>query len=160
MGYTHYWGLHKEKSFNLEQHYNNAKNEICLFIKTIQMEKKIDLEINFNIDRSPNMEINFNGVNDDGHENFYMPSNYQEIIGFAWNFCKTARKPYDLVVMGSLFIIKKHLGNAFYMSSDGYSKGRYIDQEVKTAFKYYNKFQKTLNHNMAGIPITWYFNQN
>lgn len=37
--------------------------------------------------------IRFNGVEDDGHETFYLPKKKR-----SFNFCKTARKPYDIAV--------------------------------------------------------------
>lgn len=36
-----------------------------------------------------------------------------------WSFCKTAHKPYDLVVCASLMAIKHHLKSDFKISSDG-----------------------------------------
>lgn len=36
-----------------------------------------------------------------------------------WAFCKTAHKPYDLVVCASLMAIKHHLKSDFEVSSDG-----------------------------------------
>ncbi len=36
-----------------------------------------------------------------------------------FSFCKTAYKPYDLIVTAAMIILKHHLGAAVYTSSDG-----------------------------------------
>jgi hypothetical protein len=70
-------------------------------------------------------QILFNGVGDDAHETFCV----QRVRGesdvdadpddLAFDFCKTARKPYDLPVMCCLIILKEYLGDAIMVSSDG-----------------------------------------
>ena len=39
--------------------------------------------------------------------------------GLIFNFCKTARKPYDIAVCSALIIAKKHFGESIMISSDG-----------------------------------------
>lgn len=55
--------------------------------------------------------IHFNGVGDDGHETFVLNPN---ACGFE--FCKTARKPYDLTVCAVLAAAAEH---GIEVSSDG-----------------------------------------
>ena len=70
--------------------------------------------------------IRFNGKGNLGHETFYferkpeMPD-YQKEDGnkTVFAFCKTARKPYDLVVCGVLIVAAKHAGRYVTVSSDG-----------------------------------------
>jgi len=57
--------------------------------------------------------VNFNGINDDAHETFYVKVNDS-----GFNFCKTARKPYDKVVTACLILLK-HYFNFIEVSSDG-----------------------------------------
>lgn len=70
--------------------------------------------------------ISFNGVDEDGHETLYVeptaekPSYQDQSEPQVFNFCKTARKPYDEVVIASLAVLKHHLGDAIRVSSDGY----------------------------------------
>ena len=83
----------------------------------------------------------FNGKeeNDQGHETFHLErksteESYRttplknsatgEILEDSdkeecFTFCKTARKPYDIVVCCCLVIVKKHLGDLITISSDG-----------------------------------------
>lgn len=69
--------------------------------------------------------IRFNGVDDDGHETFYI----DQIFGGTYKqwrdnkvfaFCKTARKPYDTIVTACLIILKHYLGDDIKISSDGH----------------------------------------
>jgi len=58
--------------------------------------------------------IRFNGKGEDGHETFMItpePSDFE--------FCKTARKPYDKYVVACLILAKFHFGDAIEISSDG-----------------------------------------
>lgn len=49
------------------------------------------------------------------HETFYIEYD----SGKKYDFCKTARKPYDAVVCCVLIVLKEHLGYKFNFSSDG-----------------------------------------
>lgn len=71
--------------------------------------------------------IRFNGIGEDGHETFYLPikskargyeSAPYEKYGFK--FCKTARKPYDIVVCAALLIANHHARMWLEIGSDGY----------------------------------------
>jgi len=75
-------------------------------------------------------EIRFNGreEGDRGHETFSLQrmsdkrlEEYAERLdrNYIFDFCKTARKPYDIVVCCLLVILKYHLGNMIEISSDG-----------------------------------------
>ena len=70
-----------------------------------------------------NKEICFNGGNGMEHETFYL-----EPKKLDWNFCKTARKPYDLLVVACLIAAYEHLG--YEVSSDGnyddWKEGSYL----------------------------------
>jgi len=59
-------------------------------------------------------EIRFNGVENDGHETMALGVDTE-----GFNFCKTARKPYDLAVTSLLIIASQHLGDLIEVSSDG-----------------------------------------
>ncbi|MEA3295593.1 MAG: hypothetical protein U9Q27_00410 [Patescibacteria group bacterium] len=65
-----------------------------------------------------------------GHETFVIKNiNTGGVNG--WNFCKTARKPYDLLVCACLIAARKYLG--FRISSDGSLN------DWKPAFDYYGQ---------------------
>ncbi len=63
----------------------------------------------------------FNGVNDDGHETFAFPtaSDHRRDEDDIFSFCKTAYKPYDVVVVACLAAAKDRLGDNIKVSSDG-----------------------------------------
>ncbi|KOC07412.1 hypothetical protein AFLA70_31g005050 [Aspergillus flavus AF70] len=58
--------------------------------------------------------IFLNGVGDDGHEDFYISK-----IGNNFSFCKTGRRPYDLVVCTILLRAYVLAPSTFELSSDG-----------------------------------------
>ncbi|HEX5426548.1 MAG TPA: hypothetical protein VFW94_23575 [Candidatus Acidoferrales bacterium] len=71
--------------------------------------------------------IRFNGTgyDDASHETFILerkpPSNNwgRDEDGMAFDCCKTARKPYDLVVCAALIVARAHAGPLIDVSSDG-----------------------------------------
>ena len=70
-------------------------------------------------------KIRFNGVEDDGHETFYIERNFQrsdertDDTGKFFDFCKTASKPYDVNVCCCLIIFKHYFKDDFDVRSDG-----------------------------------------
>ena len=61
----------------------------------------------------------FNGVGDDAYETFRYPPDYSRGISPGFEFTKTARRPYDLVITAALVTIKHYMGDAVEVSSDG-----------------------------------------
>lgn len=59
--------------------------------------------------------IRFNGVDDDGHETFLVDKSPSS----NWEFCKSARKPYDAAVGCCLIILKNANPKKFTFRSDG-----------------------------------------
>lgn len=72
-------------------------------------------------------EIRFNGKGEEGHETFSVDSIWQvrpwdpddEKDRRPGDFCKTARKPYDIAVCVCLIILERHFGKKFSVASDG-----------------------------------------
>jgi len=122
MGYTHYWRLKKGKYYLTEK---------CLEdIKEVIEEHKDIIQYEDDDNRKPIAKINeirFNGIGKDGHETFSItvPPKEDKISkfqnGFMFNFCKTARKDYDIVVCKILLILKAHLKGKMILGSDGFS---------------------------------------
>lgn len=110
MGYTHYWK--NPKGFTEEQWLDFMVGVKRIFdtnenlIVNYQGEKGTKPKIN-------ELEINFNGIEDDSHENCRI-----EKPGTGFDFCKTAHKPYDKVVVEVLKLAKK-INPDFVPSSDG-----------------------------------------
>ena len=100
MGYTHYW----EPTTSTEE---KTWERFTRIVGQIKDKAGVELE-----DNSEGECVFLNGVGEDAHETFAVG---RETTGF--NFCKTARKPYDAVVVGCLEAAKR-LG-MFDWSSDG-----------------------------------------
>jgi len=74
------------------------------------------------------------------HETFYMTPDCEE-------FCKTARKPYDLMVQGCLILAKKHFGDKCTFSSDGGFKDWEVAYKfVSDLFPNFDINKKVLNY--------------
>lgn len=109
MGYTHY--------FEFEKSVDTFYEEVLEKIRKITNKYQDILQLEFD-DESPELIkpnlIQFNGVGEDGHETFYL----EPSTGF--NFCKTARKPYDLPVCEVLLVLKDCYGERLMLNSDGF----------------------------------------
>src|SRR5687768_3329224 len=92
MGYTHYW------------HHDDIAiadwRTLTLYARSIidiATARGVKLAVEFNMPTQlPDIneaEIRFNGVGDEGHETFLLTREKTE-----FDFCKTAQKPYDVVV--------------------------------------------------------------
>lgn len=102
MGYTHYWKNAQE--INPEQwgQFKSKCEKIISTLSDILEVKEVSGDL-----------IHFNGIGEDSHEDFYVT---REAIDFE--FCKTARKPYDLPVCMCLLALKA-VCNWVDISSDG-----------------------------------------
>lgn len=119
MGYTHYWTINQkeispESWFGFIQEFEKIETEFHGKIDhTTDQKYKIDTE-----------NIFFNGVGEQSHETFYMNRKNEMKESYTgeiehFNFCKTARKEYDIAVCCALIIAKKHFGDIIKVSSDG-----------------------------------------
>ncbi len=121
MGYTHYYYIKptldkkKFKAFakDVQKLIENA--DVPLAFECDQTDKKpqIDNEI-----------VRFNGHGNDGHETFMLTRKTKvirglDVKGMAFNFCKTACKPYDKYVTACLVLANWHFDKDIKVSSDG-----------------------------------------
>ena len=109
MGYTHYFTRQRpdrEDSRRFEMFARGART-IIDYATTYDNIKIGDLEISDEI-------VTFNGVGADSHETFYWA-----LDASGFNFCKTARKPYDAVVTACLIHLKDVYGDLVDIGSDG-----------------------------------------
>lgn len=112
MGYTHYFQQNREVTVE-------EWAAIIADAKLLVEKGGVPLWSEYNDpDTKPVIDghaIKFNGCEDDGHETFYLQRElYQE-----FNFCKTARKPYDLIVCSILIAAEHHAPGAWDIGSDG-----------------------------------------
>ncbi|MDP8268221.1 MAG: hypothetical protein P9L97_05780 [Candidatus Tenebribacter davisii] len=104
MGYTHYFP------------HTEVPEEI--WEKIVEDCKKVLRNTSILIEAHPFLDdICFNGLGDDGHETFLLERKGSD--GFGFQFCKTAQKPYDLLVCACLLIYKHHSPNTIELFSDG-----------------------------------------
>jgi len=151
MGYTHYW---KPKVSNDEDFKNFSL--LCKKLNNNLPEKTNSaggfyendfLEIADGVGkRKPTFDntiVNFNGKGKLSHETFQISKTCAE-----WDFCKTARKPYDLLVVACLILAWQILDYRF--SSDGFTdyNGKKDCDDLLPAMNFYNKVMK------PEIPIT------
>jgi len=116
MGYTHYFkkaGLKRVSDEDWSQFECEVKRAIA----------KCEVPVAFEYDEAHKLPIvdgaliKFNGIGDDGHETFYLERNLSD-----FEFCKTANKPYDILVVAVLALAKDIFGDWFDVSSDGDSE--------------------------------------
>lgn len=135
MGYTHYWKF----KMNPKDCNDGSKK----FAKAVKLLKKclakVPAEIEVETDDTTNTVkvpfvlkggngegepkftdeiVCFNGDAQKGydHETCYLALNNDD---YEFDFCKTARKPYDVAVCLTLLCFKKTFGKDFSYSSDG-----------------------------------------
>jgi len=126
MGYTHYWTYNPNEILNTEE----LRRKFRVAVQTIDQAHKIIKKRKYCVIRGGlgegtpminESQVWFNGDEKKGldHETFdikWFPSG-----GSVNGFCKTARKPYDLLVCVSLLAFKHAFDNpdVFTFSSDG-----------------------------------------
>jgi hypothetical protein len=130
MGYTHYWKL------------NPNGNELN-YQKGLAMVREIiansPVRLGDGSGDEPitkedfNTYISINGLGNDAHETFSLPSKLKEVAessykkpdneGYIFDFCKTQHKPYDPIVTACLTVMKFCLRNDMTVSSDGGEEG-------------------------------------
>ena len=147
MGYTHYW--YQKKDFDAKQweQITNVALELCNSMegrKTLGIEKKQSDYVRIN-----NQSVSFNGkqkYNLD-HETFCLERHvhfdqYDDPKGEgAFNFCKTAQKPYDKFVTAMLIAVNTLAPDVMSkITSDGWDddwqEGRYLLNKTVSIFKY------------------------
>ncbi len=125
MGYTHYWTFKKDNSKHTEEKYQLALRQCQRIIRRWNKEVKAIDEKNphrlsgysAHTEIAQYKGIKFNGTQENGHEDFVLRETYGENGPF--NFCKTARKPYDAVVVACLVTLNHYLKDNVIVTSDG-----------------------------------------
>ena len=125
MGYTHYYKLNRAAltPAELAKGFELAAKEIRSLKQYLPKEIKIRGGLGEDQAIISDNAIWFNGDAKNGldHETF---SVYRDADPLYPNrnedsFCKTARKPYDVLVCCALISLKRHLRGAFSFTSDG-----------------------------------------
>jgi hypothetical protein len=137
MGYTHYYSRSYTDSNGTAEYAKFREGAERIILEGVASGIKIADAFGEKLGRWENTDdrIALNGHGDDAHETFAWDSKAPPKsvpIGFItkqgeqldrnpmdFNFCKTARKPYDAVVVALLLLLKDVYGNAVDVSSDG-----------------------------------------
>jgi hypothetical protein len=106
MGYTHYWAFQEQPT----------KEKFAEFLEGVKQIVATAEEAGIEIgeQKYESDYVSFNGVGTGAHETFYI-----ELPSYDDGFCKTAQKPYDMVVTASLILAKKIFGADISIKSDG-----------------------------------------
>lgn len=128
MGYSHYW----KKTKQVDQKVWNSYAKVCKKLKDCTENIGISI-VNHtgNAGTAPifnRNKIQFNGENINSYESFNISIN-DEVGEFS--FCKTNRKPYDILVVCCLIAAKLMLG--YRIASDG------DKDDLKEAIDFFNK---------------------
>ena len=129
MGYTHYWSFRGEVA---PKDIKDGKEKFTKAYELINKAYKKVTEMGIEIaggdgNGKPTITpytISFNGKGEKSHETFFIRYDVD-----GWNFCKTARKPYDVLVCLSLLAFKEAFGDDFEYSSDGVTRESLNDAE-------------------------------
>ena len=115
MDYTHYWNQKTEPTYmqwlEIMEHFKHI-----LLHTAMEETHCIQYESD---DSSPvlitNGHIQFNGIDDEGHETFGL----SRINVGEFEFCKTANKPYDKFVVYVLILAHNLAPGCYVITSDG-----------------------------------------
>jgi len=122
MGYTHYWT--QKRTFTADE-WTEVSDDIRSILSYVEVHLAVPLT-NGNGDGGTRpvfaaRNIAFNGVGDDSHETFSVSRNRVRLwegCRLGNDFCKTARKPYDVAVTACLCYLAS-VTCAYSVSSDG-----------------------------------------
>ncbi len=125
MGYTHYWEIHSDLDTPDQNHHvawYDFIGEVHKLEDAFQQVEPICGETTIEA-------VYVNGIAEDGHEDFVLTP---KVIEF--DFCKTARKPYDTLVTAILTLAKDYFGDWISVRSDGneydWQFGKYFLEDV------------------------------
>ena len=113
MGYTHYWRRHPDAGKSGRASYPEAIECVLHLLNDSRVKALI-------VNDSDASNISFNGVNALAHKDFIIPTELTHIPDFS--FCKTACKPYDVVVVAVLATIADFAPHSLLVTSDGVPK--------------------------------------
>jgi len=139
MGYTHYWHRKKDLSNGWNKFIEDVRRVYENLPKHSETaggyykDRVIKICGGFGEDepRFDENEVWFNGDGELGHETFWLPRVFNtskdfwgferkpDENGYYFDCCKTARKPYDLLVCCVLILAKTHFNNRIKIDTDG-----------------------------------------
>lgn len=129
MGYTHYWSFTAPKrgeTAKIEKAYQAAIKDCARIARAYYTVNGGLSGYTAHTPVGKYGGLKINGKGDDAHEEFSMREYFKENLEpDKFNFCKTARKPYDVVVTACLIVLANALPKNFRVDSDG-NKGDFV----------------------------------
>ncbi len=127
MGYTHYWSFNaperkKGAADAADKLYKQAIKDCTTVVKAYQKNAHDWERLSGFTAHAPAGKyggLQVNGKQDAGHESFDLREHFRQALEESFNFCKTAQKPYDVVVVACLCILKYRLKSLVSVDSDG-----------------------------------------
>ncbi len=121
MGYTHYFTFKapaRGDAAAVEELYQSTLKEAQRIVSFYQKHATgLDRLSGYSAHTNRYGGLNFNGKQENAHEPLILREHYKQ--NEAFNFCKTAQKPYDVVVVAVLCLLKYRLGDLIDVGSDG-----------------------------------------
>jgi hypothetical protein len=140
MGYTHYWYYKPSNTKGEEEGFTRATQRISAYANYLQAQG-INICGPFGTGKAEidPQHVRFNGDKATGRNHETFSVQLGEILpNEGFNFCKTARKPYDTLVCLSLLALQEELGeDTFHYASDG------NDGDWGPAYEIYETFHST-----------------
>lgn len=135
MGYSHYWQftgkIAPKELKDGEARFANAVKLIKVLRKEVE-KRGVELAGGLG-EGEPTINdslVWLNGKGKDAHETFRI-----SIEDGEWDFCKTDRKPYDVMVCLCLLAFKDAFGEDFSYTSDGITREEYENRENNEYWK-------------------------
>jgi hypothetical protein len=128
MGYTHYYSRSYTDSSGKAEYLKFREGAERIIVEAVASGIQIADAFGERLGYWENSDerVALNGYGDDSHETFDWPASTPPMtdsaitnVPYFFNFVKTARKPYDAVVVALLLLLKDVYGNAVDVSSDG-----------------------------------------
>jgi hypothetical protein len=125
MGYTHYFAFKapaRGDAAAVEELYQSTLKEAQRIVSFYQKHATgLDRLSGYSAHTNRYGGLNFNGKQENAHESFVLREHYKQNLDGTWGgrFCKTAQKPYDVVVVAVLCLLKYRLGDLIDIGSDG-----------------------------------------
>lgn len=128
MGFSHY--LYRPKQLDKNKFSEAVKDckKVCESIKApiTYFDTYFDKDEEGDGNIFSSNTISFNGIGEDAHEPFIVHQDFPLEGYVQWDedkifqFCKTARKPYDTAVVTCLIILYHYFGDEIKICSDGF----------------------------------------
>jgi hypothetical protein len=122
MGYTHYWSFKQSprgQAEKTEQSYLKAVKDCHKVIIAYSKANGGLSGYSAHTKLGKYGGIKVNGSGDNAHEDFSLREHYSQNLEESFNFCKTAEKPYDVVVVACLIVLAYRLKGLVNVSSNG-----------------------------------------